>query len=242
MTELKISIVIPAYNEEDVIEKTINMIEKNVMTPHEIVVVNDCSSDKTPDIVKELNIPNLRLLNNEKNQGFVKTLIIGFKNAGCDVVIPIMADNCDEYKIIDDMYKFICDGFDLVSGSRYIKGGKRVSSLNVKSICSKIVGLTIHSLTGVPTHDISNSFKMFKKEILKKIDIESIAFEMSMEIAIKAYYLGYRITEIPTIWLDRTSGESKFNNLKQIPRYWRWISFALKKRLKGTKTRKNSFR
>ncbi|MBU1626370.1 glycosyltransferase family 2 protein [bacterium] len=239
MNGSKISIVIPAYNEEDIIEKTIKLIDENVSTPHEILVVNDCSYDRTLEILRNLNLQNLRIMSNEKNQGFVKTLQKGFENSACEIVIPIMADNCDEYKIIDIMYQKIFEGYDMVSGSRYIRGGKRVSPLNVKSISSRMVGMLTHIITGIPTHDISNSFKMFRKDILDKIVIESTAFEMSMEIALKAYFLGYRITEIPTIWLDRKSGQSKFDNFKQIPRYWKWLRFALNTRFKKGKIGKD---
>jgi len=232
MNEPKFSIIIPAYNEEGSIGRTIGKIEENVSTPHEIVVVNDCSTDKTREIVEGLNLSNLTLVNNERNEGFVKALMRGFEEAKCGVVLPVMADFCDDYSIIDDMYKSIADGFDMVSGSRYIKGGKRISPISLKSICSRAIGLITHFITGIPTHDISNSFKMFKKELLNGMTIESTSFEVSMEIAIKAYYRGYKITEIPTIWRHRTTDRSKFNNIVQTPRYWKWLKFAIVNRLK----------
>ena len=232
MNKPEFSIIIPAYNEEGSIEKTISQIVKKVTTPHEIVVVNDCSDDKTPEIVGNMKLGNLRIIHNERNLGFVKALSRGFEFADSDILLPVMADTCDEYDVIDEMYNLIADGYDMVSGSRYVKGGKRVSPFNLKSICSRLIGLSTHFLTGIPTHDISNSFKMFKKDILKKIKIESKGFEVSMEIAIKAYYSGFKITEIPTVWLDRTADESKFNNLNQISKYWKWFSYGIINRFK----------
>jgi len=235
MNDQKFSIVIPAYNEAGSIEKTLSRITEKVSTPHEIIVVNDCSTDKTSEIVAKLEIPNLRLVNNEKNKGFVKSLLVGFSKSETRILLPVMADNCDEYDIIDEMYRLIEKGYDMVSGSRYIKGGKRISTFSTKSFFSRFVSLSVHIISGIPTHDISNSFKMFRKEILSKIEIESKGFELSVEIPIKAFYLGYKITEIPTIWLDREADESKFNNLVQVPRYFKWIRFAILERLKISK-------
>jgi dolichol-phosphate mannosyltransferase len=233
MTQSKFSIIIPAYNEEGSIEKTLRELESKIKTPFEIIVVNDCSTDRTREIITGLNFSNLVLIDNPENLGFVGALSTGFEAATTEIILPVMADNCDKCSDIDKMYQLISDGFDIVSGSRYIKGGKRVSPLNIKSLCSKMVGLTIHLFTRIPTHDVSNSFKMFRKKILSDIKLESIGFEISMEITIKAYYIGYKITEIPTIWTDRVADQSKFKNVTQMPRYWKWMRFALLNKIKN---------
>jgi len=87
----------------------------------------------------------------------------------------------------------------------------------------------MHYFFGFPTHDPTNAFKMYKKSILKKLTIESDGgFEYSIELMVKAHKSGYKITEIPAVWRDRTAGKSKFKLFKWLPKYLRWYFHLLK--------------
>jgi glycosyltransferase involved in cell wall biosynthesis len=221
---MNLSIIIPAHNEENSIEEVIKAIEQNVSVEHEIVVVNDHSSDKTTDIVERLAAQyrnNLSLVSNHNEPGFANALKSGFMQAKSDILVPVMADLCDDPDTINTMYKKILEGFDIVSGSRYIKGGKRLGGSRLKAFFSFFVGMISHLFFGVPTHDITNSFKMCRKNVISSITINAVSFEISMEITLKAYLKGFKITEIPTIWQDRTAGESKFNSFKVGPKYFK---------------------
>src|SRR4030042_3660865 len=121
---MKLSIVVPAHNEADNIALVITSIEQNVRTPHELIVVNDHSTDQTRSVVEGLirRYPNLRLVDNLKAACFGNALKTGFKAASGDALVPVMGDLCDELAVIDTMAGRISQGFDIVCGSRYSRG------------------------------------------------------------------------------------------------------------------------
>lgn len=86
-------------------------------------------------------------------------------------------------------------------------------------------------MLGIPTHDIANAFKMYRKKAIDSIDIQTKGFEVSMEIPLKVYFLGFKITEVPTIWRERTKGKSNFKILKLLPDYIKLYIWAVYKRL-----------
>jgi hypothetical protein len=132
------------------------------------------------------------------------------------------------------MFDKINQGYDVVCGSRYMKGGKQVGGPIIKGLLSRIAGRSLHLITGTPTHDITNSFKMYRRAVLDDMKIESRGgFEIGMEIVIKAFLKGYKITEVPSTWRDRTAGKSRFKLLRWLPRYMRWYVFAVRERLRN---------
>jgi glycosyltransferase involved in cell wall biosynthesis len=230
---MNFSVIIPAHNEEANIEKVINSLENNIAQDFEIVVIDDHCADNTADIVRSLAIKykNIRLAKNNDNPGFANALKAGFNNIKSEIAIPVMADLCDDPKVVNKMYKLALAGFDIVCGSRYMKEGKKIGGPLLKTFFSRFVGLSLNFFVGIPTHDISNSFKLYKKKVLENIKIESGGFEISAEIPLKAYFLGFKITEIPTVWVDRKEGKSKFNLFKQGVGYLKLYLWALSKKL-----------
>lgn len=230
---MKFSIIIPARNEQSNIEKVIKSIEENVGGEYEIIVVDDHSTDKTANVVEllALHYKNIYLVHNIGSPGFANCLKTGFNNAKTDVVLPVMADLCDDPKTINEMYKKILDGFDIVCGSRYTKGGKRLGGHKLKGFLSCIAGCSLYYLLGIPTHDIANAFKMYRKETINSIQLNAGGFEISMEIPLKAYYLGFKITEVPTAWKERTTGKSSFKIFKLLPQYLKLYNWAIFKKI-----------
>ena len=228
-----LSIVVPAFNEEENIASVVERIEKSVDIGHELIVVNDHSFDSTPLIIKELSakFPNLRPLDNLNDKGFANAVRFGFTQAKGELVVPVMADLCDDLNTLKAMINKINQGYDLVCGSRYIKGGARLGGSKVKRFLSAFAGWSLYYLLGIPTHDIANAFKMYRKEVIKSINIEAKGFEISMEIPLKAYYAGFKITELPTVWKEREKGKSSFKIFKLIPQYLKLYLWALGKRL-----------
>ena len=104
-----------------------------------------------------------------------------------------------------------------------MKGGKTNESNLTKFFLSKLVSKICYNVIGVPTHDTTNSFKAYRKEIFNRIKCKAKHFDISMEITIKAHKLGYKITEIPTIWTDRKQGQSKFSITKMGAKYYNTI-------------------
>ena len=148
------------------------------------------------------------------------------------VAVVVMADLSDEISKIDEMFTKISRGYDIVCGSRYIRGGEQIGGPGFKKMLSRMAGISLHYITGIPTHDVSNSFKMYTKKVLNDIEIESHGgFEIGMEITVKSFFKGYKITEIPTVWRDRSAGESKFRLWKWLPEYMHWYLFAVKQKV-----------
>ena len=237
---MKLSIIVPAHNEEDNIVDVINKIENSVDIPFELIVVNDHSVDNTVRLIEELRrkYSNVRLAQNQSDRGFANAIKTGFSNATGNVFIPIMADLCDDLSIIKKMFDKITEGYDVVCGSRYIKGGARLGGSKIKGFFSCFVGWSLRFLLGIPTHDIANAFKMYQRKVIDSMDIRAKGFEISMEIPLKAYYLGFKLTQIPTLWQERTKGKSTFKMFRMLPNYLKLYIWAIFMRFK--KIRRNN--
>ncbi len=112
-----------------------------------------------------------------------------------------------------------------------MKGGRLVGGPFFKQALSRISGLTLHYLRGIPTHDATNSFKLYDAAMVRELSIESVAgFELGLELTVKAFLNGYRIAEIPSTWRDRSAGTSKFRLFKWLPHYLKWYFYAFQPR------------
>jgi len=234
MSYTSLNIVIPVYNEGENIGETFSEIGSKVRTPHEIFVVYDFEEDNTLPVVRELmnTEGNIRLVKNRYGIGALNAIKTGFEAVERGVILLIMADLADDLDRVDEMLAKINEGYDIVCGSRYMKGGRQIGGPKLKKSFSKIAGISLHLLVGIPVHDITNSFKMYTKNVLNDINIESTGgFELGMEIVIKAFFKGYKVTEIPSIWRDRQSGESRFRLWRWLPNYVHWYWFAVQNRL-----------
>ena len=231
---MKISLVVPAHNEEENIVDLLQKIENTLKLDHELIVVDDHSTDKTQELVRQAmtQYPNIRLVQNTLKNGFANAIKTGFSAINTDVVVPIMGDLCDDLATIPLMLEKITQGYDVVCGSRYIKGGGRLGGSGIKGFLSGIAGKSMHFLLGFPSSDISNAFKMYRKNVLESMKIESTGFEISMEIPLKAFYSGFRISEVPTVWRERSKGKSNFKILKLLPSYLKLYFWAIIRKLK----------
>jgi len=230
-----LNVVVPVYNEGENIGTLLEELRAKVRTPLRILIVYDFDEDTTCPVVREFMTrqSNITLLKNHYGRGVLNALKTGFAHAE-GVVLVLMADLSDDLAQIDAMLARINEGYDLVCGSRYAEGGKQDGGPRLKGFLSRMAGLSLHYLAGLPTHDVSNSFKMYTKEVLDRIDVESNGgFEIGMEILVKAHFLGYRVTEVPSVWHDRTAGRSRFKLARWLPKYLRWYLFALKCRAKS---------
>lgn len=226
-----LTIIIPAKHEEQSIQTVLATIAKQVKTPHQIIVVSDTDqTDRTHEFVPK----HVQLIHRINDKGtFASALQLGLDAVTTPAVVFVMADSCDDLKNIDRMYKKIMDEFDVVCASRYAKGGKKIGGPPLQSFFSWFVCTSLRVLTGIPTHDISNAFKMYKTSVIKKIPINpKSGVELSMDIVLQAYYNGANIAEIPTIWRDRTTDKSKFKLMERTPHYLRIYLWAVYNRLR----------
>jgi dolichol-phosphate mannosyltransferase len=227
----KLGIIIPVYNEAGNICETIRAIESNVKTPHVIYIVYDFDEDNTLPIVKMLQEEggDLTLLKNPAGQ-VVNAIRTGLREAKEKYLLVTMADCSDDYGVVDQMVLLAEEGYDVVCGSRYSRGGKQIGGPIIKKTLSRVAGMSLRYLARVPTSDVTNSFKLYRKAMMDAMTIESDGgFEIGMEIVIKAHFAGYKVTEIPCTWRDRSQGTSRFRFFHWLPKYIRWYFFAFHK-------------
>jgi glycosyltransferase involved in cell wall biosynthesis len=231
-----LSIVIPVYNEGENIVPTLQCLHESVhVHPLEIIVVYDFDDDDTVPVVRRLQqtMPDLTLHRNRLGRGVLNALKSGLGAARAPFVLVTMADLSDDPKDVDGMDDLARGGADVVSGSRYMRGGRQVGGPLIKRSLSRAAGLTLHHLGGVPTHDATNNYKMYSRRFLESTSIESGGgFEVALEMTVKAHLAGLRVAEVPTTWRDRTAGESRFRLRKWLPYYLRWYRRAMLARLR----------
>lgn len=222
-----IHVVIPAFHEEDSIGGVLTHLNEVVKQSLRVSVVCDSSADPTlrmVDRMRSLVSYSIDSLVNEFGEGALNAIKTGLLHTNADEVgLVVMADGCDQLEIVDEMLNRIVAGFDVVCGSRYMAGGRQIGGWWLKKLLSRGAGVSFRLLTRIGTHDITNSFKMYSPKVLSAVSIESVGgFEIGMEITIKAHRQGLKVTEIPTTWVDRTAGESRFRLRKWVPHYLRW--------------------
>jgi len=230
---INLNIVIPVYNEGRNIQKLFEEIRAKINTPVEIIIMYDFEEDNTLPVIEAIKADypfSVRLERNLYGRGALNAIKSGMQLSTKEAVLVIMADLSDSLEIVDTMYaKIANEGYDLVCGSRYMKGGKQHGGPFLKGLFARMAGVSLHWLTRIPTHDVSNSFKMYRKTMLDSIPVESSGgFEIGMEIVVKAYTAGYKITEIPSEWYDRTEGKSNFKLWAWLPHYLHWYWLCVK--------------
>lgn len=225
-----LSIVIPVKNEEGSIINTLLSIKRAVKIQHSIIVVDGCSTDKTVHLVRNYIRENKNvsvLLTTPRTSGFKNSIDIGIEKAKTEFVVVMMGDLCDDPKTINEMYRKANSGFGIIVGSRYMRGGKKLDDPKIQGFISRVVNRTLYLLTGIPTHDASNPFKLYRKSLLSSIKPESKGNEIPIEVIFRAYFQGARIIEVPTTWKGRKSGKSKFKMLRLVPGYAKLYAWVL---------------
>lgn len=230
-----IEIIIPVYNEGENILRTLEEIESKVAHPHVVTVVYDFEEDDTlPAVRRFMEKPGrapVRLVRNRRGRGALNAIRTGFDEAAEELCLVCMGDLSDDMTAVAAMVGKMDEGCDVVCGSRYMKGGRQIGGPRFKGLLSRLAGVSLHLAAGIPTHDATNSFKMYRRSLLRRIEIESRGgFEIGMEILVKAHLLGCRIAEVPSTWRDRSGGESKFKLFRWLPHYLHWYLLALKGR------------
>jgi glycosyltransferase involved in cell wall biosynthesis len=226
--------VIPVRNEAENIPPLFVQLSNEIQTAREVLIVYDTEDDPTVEAVRRAmpSAPfDVRLIRNDLGRGPANAIRAGFNAAYGDAIVVVMADLSDELAVVDRMADEIHRGADLVAGSRYMRGGHQHGGPLLKRILSRLAGVSLYYIAGLPTHDATNAFKIYRANALRTLEIEGDGgFEISMEITVKAWLAGWRISELPATWTDRIAGDSKFRLWKWLPRYFRWYTLALRGR------------
>lgn len=221
----KISIVIPARNEQDCIESTVRHLELELelnKVPHEIIVVDDGSTDNTWETLGRLSsqIHSLRPMRNLGPNGFGRAVVWGLNRAEGDCMCIYMADGSDDGHDVVRYWNKLNEGYDCVFGSRFIKGGGVVEYPIHKLILNRMANMFIKVLFGLPHNDITNAFKAYRKRVINGCSpFISPHFNLTVEIPLKAIVRGYTWATIPITWRDRRVGLSKLKIQEMGSRY-----------------------
>jgi dolichol-phosphate mannosyltransferase len=224
---MKLSIVIPAYNEEESITETIDQIEEafsKVSIDHEILVVNDNSKDNTAQVLEELSkkYPAVNYVTNLGPNGFGYAVRYGLERYSGDCVAVMMADLSDSPYDLIRYYNTMSEGnYDCVFGSRFMRGGKVVDYPFVKKVINRIANLIIRVVMRIKYNDTTNAFKLYKREVIEGVKpILSPHFNLTIELPLKAIIRGYSYSVVPNSWTNRKYGVSKLKIKEMGSRYF----------------------
>lgn len=224
---MKLSVVIPAYNEEGSIAETITTLYDKLKSEgidHEIVVVNDNSKDSTLSILEELaiTVPTLVHYTNLGPNGFGFAVRYGLERFTGDCVAIMMADLSDDPA---DLVKFYftmrAHNYDCVFGNRWMKGGKVYDYPQPKRFLNRFVNNLVSWSLGLRYNDLTNAFKLYKREAMHGLKpFLSPHFNLTLELALKAIVRNYSYTYLPNSWRNRKAGESKLKIREMGSRYF----------------------
>ncbi len=214
----KLSIVIPAYNEEKNIAKCINELQATLRErheiPYEIIVVNDNSTDDTERIVRsEMAMDEaIRIINRTPPGGFGRAVRSGMEAVRGDIIVVYMADLSDSTDDVVAYYRKIREGYDCVFGSRFIKGSEVQNYPPVKLLVNRIVNRCIQFMFWTRFNDLTNAFKAYRTAVIRDCGpYRACHFNLTLEMSLGALIRDYHIAQIPIRWYGRTWGSS---NLK----------------------------
>lgn len=224
---MKLSVVIPAYNEEESISETLKSLYatlKKYDIPNEIWVTNDNSKDNTLGVLQELQqeIPTLVFETNKGPNGFGYAVRYGLERFSGDCVAVFMADMSDDPEDLVKYYKtMLSEDVDAVFGSRWIKGGKVIDYPAVKKIINRVANFIIKIVIGIKYNDTTNAFKLYKRETMEGLKpFLSPHFNLTVELPLKTIVRGYSYSVVPNSWTNRKYGESKLKIKEMGSRYF----------------------
>jgi dolichol-phosphate mannosyltransferase len=230
---LKLSVVIPAYNEAEGISETLTQLYATLskeQIPHEILVVNDNSKDNTLEVLTHLknNVPSLVVHTNKGPNGFGYAVRYGLERFSGDCVAVVMADLSDSPEDLVVFYRKMLEGYDCVFGTRWSKGGKVYDYPKHKLYLNRFFNNIVRLLFGIKYNDVTNAFKLYKKETIDGVKpFLSPHFNLTVEIPLKAIIRGYTYAVIPNSWTNRKHGVSNLKIREMGSRYFFILLYCL---------------
>jgi glycosyltransferase involved in cell wall biosynthesis len=232
---MKVSVIVPVLYSEPQLQETLRALAalENRLDLEILLVVD------VPDPSREANAraENDRMaaevdavtVYRVGERGFGSALRRGFAEASGDVMIPIMGDASEEPNDVVRLAERLEQGWDVVAGSRYMRGG-RILGNTAKQRISRLYSFLMRMAGGPRIHDVSNAFKAYSRSVVESVETLADSFDLSVELTLKAHQAGYRVCEIPTVWTNRKKGSSNFMFFRELRNYGRWLIFAAKGR------------
>jgi dolichol-phosphate mannosyltransferase len=220
-----LSIVIPARDEAGCIGSTVEHLHVELRihnVPHEIVVVDDGSTDQTWNLLTELQkrLPELKPVQNKGLHGFGRAVICGLDNMQGDAVVIMMADESDDCRDVVRYWEELNKGSDCVFGSRFVKGGGVIDYPGFKLTINRMANFFLRSLFAIRLNDTTNAFKAYRREVIEGCrPLISPHFNLTVELPLKAIVRGFSWTVIPITWRNRRTGVAKLKIKEMGSRY-----------------------
>jgi len=247
----KISIVIPAHNEQDcigeVLQKLINALKREVKE-YEIIVVDDNSSDKTSLIVSDFikDNPCVKLISRRGKPGFGLAVASGIEKSSGNAIVIYMGDDSDDPNDVVLYYNKLLEGYDCVFGSRFISGSVVKNYPPIKLIVNRLANYFVKFLFRIKCNDVTNAFKAYSREAINAaMPFNAKYFNITVELPLKAYNRGFSYCVVPIKWYGRRSGVSKLSIREMGRKYlftvlYLWLErILLSDELDIKRTRKN---
>ena len=226
----ELDILIPVFKENETIVETLKNILSSVKCDFRVLICYDYEKDPTLEIVKNFFGDNNKIVFIKNfSTGFNNALVSGFKNSTANAVLFYMADDHINHNTINSCYEKFVEGYQIVCPSRFIKGGKMIGNPFFKALLTRLASFFLFNFTSFPIKDPTNSFRLFSRELINKVNIESNkGFTLSLELTAKAHRLNYKMIEIPSTWIERGKGKSRFRLFSFILPYTKWLFYIIR--------------
>lgn len=234
----RLTVVIPARDEEACIAATVEHLHVELClhdVPHEVIVVDDGSRDRTFAILLELKnrIPELQPLQNFGPHGFGRAVVLGLDRMSGDAVVIMMGDESDDCRDVVRYWQALNAGWQCVFGSRFIKGGSAIDYPRMKLLLNRLANTFLQLVFRIQLNDTTNAFKAYRLEVIDGCrPLRAAEFNLTVELPLKAIVRGFTWTVIPITWRNRKTGEAKLKIKEMGSRYFfTVVSLWLEKRL-----------
>jgi len=222
---MKLSIVIPAHNEEgsiaETVESLVTTLEREAIE-HDVLVIDDSSRDRTAAVVAEITArkPQVRCLPSHYRPGFGFAVRSGLERFEGDAVAIMMADTSDDPEDLVRYHRLLEEGYDCAFGSRFVAGAKVHDYPPVKYVVNRLANQFIRILFRHHYNDTTNAFKAYRREVIETIQpLLSKHFNLTVEMPLKAIVRGHTYAVVPTNWTNRTTGVAKLAMKEMGSRY-----------------------
>lgn len=220
------SVIIPARDEEESLPGTIDALYRTFSReniPHEIVVVDDGSRDRTWEVLEKLvsQYPTLRPTQNRGEHGFGRAVVWGLDHSQGDAVVVMMADASDSPVEAAMYWRKLNEGYDCVFGSRFMNGSRVIDYPRVKLFVNRLANFLIRLGFNLPLNDTTNAFKAYRRTVIDGCrPFLAPHFNLTVEIPLKAIVRGFSYTIVPISWQNRRYGEAKLKIKEMGSRYF----------------------